>query len=179
MLRRGGAHRRCGPRKAVLRLCGERRGSGMSERPAGAGREGYEACPNVAPAKPPSGFVGRGDTAERASFRRKAEASERSSCRRVHIIFTKGSQTVQHFPWKVWYYHHVRYKTRQSPPSLFSQNEALRREPGGFHFVPRGREDPQHPGPVMSTTVSDPSRTVKRTSSPANPKPYTRSGSSW
>lgn len=34
MLRRGGAHRRWGPRKAALRLCGERRGGGMSERPA-------------------------------------------------------------------------------------------------------------------------------------------------
>ena len=32
---------------------------------------------------------------------------------------------------------------------------------------------------VISTTVSVPSFTVKRTSSPAKPKPYTRSGSSW
>ena len=32
---------------------------------------------------------------------------------------------------------------------------------------------------VTSVTVSTPSRTVKRTSSPAKPKPYTRRGSSW
>ena len=38
----------------------------------------------------------------------------------VHIIFTEGSQTVQHFPRRAWYDKRVRCKTRQSPPSLFS-----------------------------------------------------------
>ena len=52
----------------------------------------------------------------------------------VHDLFTKGSQIVQHFPRRIWYHDCVRYKTRQSPPSLFSQKGSPPARAGGFSF---------------------------------------------
>ena len=58
------------------------------------------------------------------------------------------------------------------PLPVVCQGRPCRYGGGGPCFV-YGPDGP------MSVTVSTPSRTVKRTSSPANPKPYTRPGSSW
>ena len=70
-----------GPRKAALRLCGERRSKGA----CGAFPEGGSGAERTllykgAPAKPPFGFVGRGGARERAQLSPQGEAEQSGLC---------------------------------------------------------------------------------------------------